>query len=45
MKYFKITGNARMSVGIYNTKDDIDYFIKSIDEVREIIKQWLRIKV
>ena len=39
MKYFKITGNARMSVGIYNTKDDIDYFIKSIDEVREIIKQ------
>ena len=39
MKYFKITGNARMSVGIYNTKEDIDYFIKSIDEVREIIKQ------
>ena len=38
MKYFNITGNARMSVGVYNTKDDIDYFIKSIDEVREIIK-------
>ena len=38
MKYFNITGNARMSVGIYNTKDDIDYFIKSIDEVREFVK-------
>jgi cysteine desulfurase/selenocysteine lyase len=39
MKYFNISGNARMSVGIYNTKDDIDYFIKSIIEVKEILKQ------
>ena len=38
MKFFNITGNARMSVGIYNTKDDIDYFIKAIDEVKEILK-------
>jgi cysteine desulfurase / selenocysteine lyase len=38
MKHFNISGNARMSVGVYNTKDDIDYFIKSIDEVREILK-------
>ena len=38
MKRFNISGNARMSVGVYNTKDDIDYFIKSIDEVKEILK-------
>ena len=38
MKYFNISGNARMSVGIYNTKDDIDYFINSIDEVKKILK-------
>ena len=38
MKYFNISGNARMSVGVYNTKDDIDYFINSIDEIREILK-------
>ena len=37
MKYFNITGNARMSVGIYNTKEDIDYFIKSIDEVKKFL--------
>ena len=38
MKYFNISGNARMSVGIYNTKDDIDYFIESIDEAKSILK-------
>ena len=38
MKCFNITGNARMSLGIYNTKDDIDYFIKSIDEAKTILK-------
>ena len=38
MKYFKITGNARMSVGIYNTKHDIDYFIKSMEQVIKILK-------
>jgi len=38
MKQFKISGNARMSVGVYNTKDDIDYFIKSIDEAKKILK-------
>ncbi len=38
MKHFKISGNARMSVGVYNTKDEIDYFIKSIDEVKKILK-------
>ena len=38
MKYFKISGNARMSIGVYNTKDDIDYFINSIDEAKTILK-------
>jgi len=38
MKCFNISGNARMSVGVYNTKDDIDYFINSIDEIKEILK-------
>ncbi len=38
MKCFNISGNARMSVGIYNTKDEIDYFIKSLDDVKRILK-------
>jgi cysteine desulfurase / selenocysteine lyase len=38
MKFFNISGNARMSVGVYNTKDDIDYFIRSINEVKKILK-------
>ena len=38
MKHFNISGNARMSVGIYNTKNEIDYFIKSLDDVKMILK-------
>ena len=38
MKLLKITGNARMSVGIYNTKDDIDYFVNSLNAVKKILK-------
>jgi cysteine desulfurase / selenocysteine lyase len=38
MKCFSISGNARMSVGIYNNKDDIDYFMKSLDEAKKILK-------
>ncbi len=38
MKYFNISGNARMSIGIYNTKDDIDYFMESLDEAKNILK-------
>ena len=38
MKHFNISGNARISVGVYNTKNDIDYFINSIDEVKKILK-------
>ena len=38
MKCFNISGNARMSVGIYNTRDEIDYFIKSLNDVKIILK-------
>ena len=38
MKFFNISGNARMSVGVYNTKNDIDYFIRAINEVKEILR-------
>ncbi|MDC0161633.1 cysteine desulfurase [bacterium] len=37
MKHFKISGNARMSIGIYNLKSDIDFFIDSIDEAKKIL--------
>jgi len=36
MKYFNINGNARMSFGVYNTKKDVDVFIESLKEVKEI---------
>lgn len=36
MKRFKIEGTARVSFGLYNTKDEIDYFIESL---KSIIKQ------
>ena len=38
MKSFNISGNARLSVGVYNTKEDIDYFTSSLDEVKDILK-------
>ncbi len=38
MKNFKISGNARMSVGIYNTTSDIDYLINSIEEAKTILQ-------
>lgn len=36
MKRFKIEGTARISFGLYNTKEEIDYFIESL---KSIIKQ------
>jgi len=39
MRHFNISGNARLSIGVYNTKDDVDYFIKSLDEVKNILKK------
>ena len=38
MKHFNITGNARLSLGIYNTEEDIDYFMQSINEIKHFLK-------
>ena len=37
MKHYDITGSARMSFGIYNTKNDINYFTESLKEVVNIL--------
>ena len=37
MKNLNITGTSRVSFGIYNTKDDIDYLVDSIDEILKIL--------
>ena len=38
MEYYKIHGAARMSFGIYNNKDDIDYFVESLKDIINILK-------
>ena len=38
MDYYKIDGAARMSLAIYNNKDDIDYFIESLQDIIKILK-------
>ncbi len=38
MKFFNISGNARISFGIYNTKGEIDYFIETLNEIIKILK-------
>tara|TARA_Y100001970_G_C14246381_1_gene868566 strand:+ start:2909 stop:4105 length:1197 start_codon:yes stop_codon:yes gene_type:complete len=38
MKYLKISGNARMSFGVYNNKEDVDYFMDSLKEIKSILK-------
>ncbi len=38
MKFYNVTGTARISFGVYNTYDDIDYFINSIDEIIKILQ-------
>ena len=37
MKYFDVNGTARISFGIYNTIEDIDYLVDSIDEIMKIL--------
>lgn len=34
MKHYNIVGTARVSFGIYNTKEEIDYFIDSLKRVK-----------
>jgi len=36
MKYFQITGTARMSLGIYNSKDELDYFIEILKDMKRL---------
>lgn len=33
MKYFKVPGTARISFAFYNTFEEIDFFIQSLDEI------------
>ena len=37
MKHFNVTGTSRISFGIYNTKDDVDYLVDSINEIIKIL--------
>ena len=37
MKHFNVTGTSRISFGVYNTKDDVDYLVDSIDEIIKIL--------
>jgi len=36
MDRFGITGTVRASIGLYNTRDDIDRLVESLDRVEEI---------
>ncbi len=38
MKFFNIKGTARLSFGVYNTLEDVDYFEKSLREVSKILQ-------
>ena len=38
MKFYKITGTSRVSFGVYNTLDDVDYFVDSLDEIMQILQ-------
>jgi selenocysteine lyase/cysteine desulfurase len=37
MKYLGITSSARASFGIYNNKNDVDKFVKSLIEVQKFL--------
>jgi len=36
MQHFKIPATARLSLAMYNTKDEIDYFVRSIKKIFEV---------
>ncbi len=38
MKRFNILGTSRISFGLYNTKDEIDYFIESLKKVVKMLR-------
>ena len=37
MKHFNVTGTSRISFGVYNTKDDVDYLVDSIHDITKIL--------
>ena len=37
MQHYGIVGTARVSFGIYNTKEEIDYFIESLKKVKTML--------
>ena len=38
MKFYNISGTARVSFGVYNTRDDVDYLIDSTKEIIKILQ-------
>ena len=38
MKQYNITGTSRVSFGVYNTYEDVDYLVDSIDEILKILE-------
>ena len=38
MKHYNISGTSRVSFGAYNTLEDIDHLIESIDEIIKIFQ-------
>ncbi len=36
MKFYNISGTSRVSFGVYNTFEDVDYFINSLEEIVKI---------
>ena len=38
MKKLNINGSARASFGVYNKKEDADYFVESVKEIKKFIK-------
>ena len=38
MKHFNVTGTSRVSFGVYNTNNDVDYLVDSIEEIIKILR-------
>jgi len=38
MKYLDLKGTARASFGVYNSQNDVDYFIESLKSIIKILK-------
>jgi cysteine desulfurase/selenocysteine lyase len=38
MDFYKIPATSRISLGLYNTYDDIEAFLKGLEKVREVFR-------